>query len=100
MLAKDFTSACKWLTIMCVTLKSCSVLFERVSYVCQMLIMCAVTVTSPFNFHRAQSFLATMATVHDKWHKRRNNQGVCDFSFNWMEKLERLLIHWPKMYLL
>lgn len=39
-------------------------------------VLCAVTVTSPFNFHRAQSFLATMATVHDKWHKRRNSQGV------------------------
>lgn len=39
-------------------------------------VMRAATVTSPFNFLRAQSFLATMATADDKWHWSRNSQGV------------------------
>lgn len=60
---------------------------------------CTAAVPSPFNFQRAQSFLATMATVHEKWRESRNSQGVREFSFTCRERLEKLLINLPKMLL-
>lgn len=54
------------------TLRSSSIVLERMLNVDDV----PSAVTSPFNFQRAQSFLATMATVHDKWRKSRNSQGV------------------------
>lgn len=80
---------------MCATLRSSSNLSERMLNVDD----APAAVTSPFNFQRAQSFLATMATVHDKWRESRNSQGVREFSFTCRERLEKLLIHLLKMLL-
>lgn len=68
-LAKDFSASWNWLTIMCDTAElfnciwACALRARNVDAALR-----AVTVTSPFNFHGVQSFLATMATVHDKRH--------------------------------